>query len=429
MEKDKHKVDEAFYHFVWQHRLYKTNHLETVDGLPVEVVHPGFLNADAGPDFFNAKVKIDGVLWAGNVEIHLNSADWKKHHHQDDKAYDNVILHVVAQYSTPVLRSDGSEIPTLEIEAISSVYSRYKKLQKEKSTIACSKHLKDIDPLFWVNFSDRLVTERLERKSASILKSLEQSHKDWEAVFFQTLCRSFGFGVNNEVFERLGKSFSYKIIAKHRNNLIQLEALLFGQAGFLEEDIEDDYYYQLQSEYRFLKAKYNINNIEKHHWRFLRLRPGNFPTIRISQLAYLMHTHDSLLHQILNSELDDITALFQTRTTTYWMTHFQFGKLSKQSQKKLGKSAILIIIINAVVPIIFNYGKAKAQEKYCDKALKLLEQMPKEKNSITKKWENYGLPGFNAYDSQAQIQLYNEYCRPKKCLHCNIGHHFLSLRQ
>lgn len=428
--KDKsHIRDEAFYHFVWQHKLHRTDNLKTVSGLPIEVIHPGLLNHDAGPDFFNAKIKIDDVLWAGNVEIHTKSSDWNVHRHQHNKAYNNVILHVVASYSSPIKNTLGNEIPTLVLDISPSVYHQYKTLLIEKRTIACSSILPQIDPLFITNYRDRLVAERLQRKSEQIDTILKHTKGDWESVFFQTLCRNFGFGVNAEAFERLGKSLSYKLIAKHLNNLLHLEALLFGQAGFLEETLKDTYYLTLQREYQFLQAKYQLKPLDKHLWKFLRLRPSNFPTIRLAELAHLLYQHDSLLHQIINTENKLLEKLFSASTSLYWETHYVLGKLSNKRKKTLGKATIRTILINTVAPVLFCYGKSKANSDLCDKAISILEELPAETNHIITKWNALGLKSKSAYDSQAQIQLYNEYCLHKKCLHCNIGHHFLSLRQ
>ena len=427
MEKDTR--DEAFYHFVWQHKLYQTSDLKTECGLPIEVIHPGLLNTDAGPDFFNVKIKIDNILWAGNLEIHTNSSDWNLHRHQHNKAYDNVILHVVASSTSPVQNTLGRDIPTLVLKIKPSVFSQYETLFLEKKTIACSNILPKIDSLFIINYRDRLVVERLQRKSNVIDVILENSKGDWETVFFQTLCRNFGFGINADTFERLGKSLSYKLIAKHRDQLLQLEALLLGQAGFLEESIEDTYFITLKREYHFLKNKYNLKPLDKHLWKFLRLRPSNFPTVRIAELANLLHQHDSLLHQIINSDHNRLEKLFSASTSVYWETHYHFGKLSNKRKKKLGTSSIRTILINTVAPVLFCYGKTKDKLDLCDKATQLLEKLPPEKNHIITKWDELGIVSQNAYDSQAQIQLYNEYCLHKKCLHCNIGHHFLSLQK
>ncbi len=429
MGKEKHIREEAFYHFIWQHKLYRKNNLKTVDGLPIEVIHPGLLNHNAGPDFFNAKIKINNVLWAGNVEIHCDSADWNRHQHQHDKNYDNVILHVVGYYSVPVKNSHGNTIPTLVLDIPTTIFERYDSLLQEKQTIACHHILSEIDPLFLINFSDRLVSERLQRKSTLIEQILLQTNGDWETVFFQLLCRNFGFGTNADAFERLGKSLSYKIIAKHRDNILQIEALFFGQAGFLEEEIEDSYYQELQKEYHFLKTKYTLSPLEKHLWKFLRLRPVNFPTIRLAQLAYLLHKNEGLLHKILKLGANSVKELFNIKTSQYWETHYHFGQLSELKKKRLGKTSANTILVNTVAPILFCYGKRKDDIILCEEATTILEMIPAERNHIINKWQEQGFLAENAYDTQAQIQLYNEYCLHKKCLHCDIGKHFLSLQQ
>ncbi len=419
-------TNEAFYHFVWQNKLFNTENLKTECGLSVELIHPGFLNSDAGPDFFNAKIKLDGILWAGNIEIHTKSSDWETHHHHNDKKYDNVILHVIANYSEEIKNSQGRTIPSLVIQPFSYVFANYESLFKQKQVIACSDYLPQIDPLFWTNFRDRLATERLERKSSVIKKMIAQNN-NWDDIFFKTLCRSFGFGVNSDAFERLGNSLSSKIIAKHRDHLIQLEALLLGQAGFLESDHEDPYFQTLKKEYQFLKAKYDLVPLEVYVWKFLRLRPSNFPTIRLAQLAFLLHQNDSLLHHIINSDLKTLEKSFKGGTSLYWNTHYQFGKLSNKRIKTLGTSAVRTLLINTVSPLLFSYGKNNGQEELCDKALNTLEELPSEKNHIITLWENRGLSFQSAYDSQALLQLYNEYCLKRRCMHCNIGHHYVSL--
>ncbi len=429
MEKEIRIFDEAFYHFVWQHKLYNTHNLQTTSGLPIEVIHSGLHNTDAGPDFFNAKIKIGNVLWAGNVEIHLNSSDWLNHNHQDNKAYDNVILHVVENYNKEIVRTDGSQIPTLILKPLSYVFDNYEELQQDKNTIACHKHVKDLDHLQWINYGDRLISERLENKSKPIIQKLEQSHNDWEEIFFQTLCRSFGFGINADAFERLGQSISIKIISKHKGNLLQLEALLFGQAGLLDNEIYDEYYRKLRAEYKFLKSKYNLNSLEKHNWKFHRLRPGNFPTIRIAQLSFLLNQNDKLLHSILESDVKGFEKLFKSETSEYWTVHYTFGKTSPKRSKQLGKTAAHSILINSIVPFLFCYGKSKGINEFAEKAYNLLELLPPEENHIVKEWKRFGLAPENAYDSQAQIQLYKIYCQHKKCIHCKIGHQLLSLHK
>ena len=429
MGKEKHKYDESFYHFAWQHKLYNIQNLQTTDGLPIEVIHSGLLNKDAGPDFFNAKIKIDNVLWAGNIEIHIDSKDWELHHHKENKAYDNVILHVVTQYNSPAIRSNGSIIPTMVMDVLPSVYEQYETLQKEKDAIACHEYINTIDKIEWINYYDRLITERLQNKSISINQKLEQTNNDWENVFFQTLCRNFGFGVNADIFERLSTTISYKIIAKHRNSITQLEALLLGQAGFLDEDIDDDYHKKLKAEYKFLKAKYELTSLEKHNWKFMRLRPVNFPTIRLAQLAYLLHNNDNIAHSIIEMGTDKLEKIFKSETSVYWCNHYNFGKESSYKIKKVGKTAIQLILINTVVPFLFCYGKNKDLDKYYEKAIEILENVPAERNHITTKWEEAGLTSKNACDSQALIQLYTAYCQHKKCIHCKIGYRLLSLRQ
>lgn len=396
-------------------------------GKEVELINPGFHNTDAGPDFFNAKVKIGDVLWAGNIEVHTKSKEWFTHGHHKDKAYDNVILHVVHDYSGPIHSGKGFEIPTIEISATPHVLEHYETLKGEKQTIACHEHLPYLDDFFIHSFRDRLVTERLQRKTDDIINTLSLNGGDWEQVFLQTLFRAFGFSINADAFEQLSRTISHRIIAKHRSTPLQLEALLFGQAGFLSDDISDTYFILLKNEYAFLQAKYALKPLERHLWKFLRLRPSNFPTIRLAQLAHLLHRNDSLLRLVVDGDLDNITDMLQCTTSSYWQTHYQFGKLSNSRTKRLGDSGVRTILINAIAPVLFTYGRHIGNTEMRDKAMRILDTLPAEHNHIIDRWKLYGLKFNNAYDTQAHIQLFNEYCKHKKCLHCNIGHHFLSL--
>lgn len=428
MSKESYHFNEDFLQFVWQHKLYDFSQMFTICDKKVEIIHPGYHNTDSGPDFFNAKIRVDDMLWAGNVELHLKSNEWTAHKHHEDKAYDNVILHVVSEYNTPVFSHKGNEIPTLVINPLPFVLQQYKDLLFEKRSIPCSSYLHNIDPIFLTNFKDRLIVDRLQRKITHIQELFKVSHGDWEAVFLPLLFRSFGLSINGDAFERLGRSISHKIVAKHRDSLLQLEALLFGQAGFLEEDINDVFFLTMKREYLFLKAKYNLCALEKHNWKFLRLRPSNFPTIRISQLAHLLHQNDSILNKILFGDVQHMDELFYCKVSPYWQYHYIFGKLSDPKQKLLGKTAIHSIMINTIAPLLYSYGMINDQSVFCENAIVLLEKLPAEKNTITKKWSSYGVSLHSASDSQAMIQLYTEFCLPKRCLHCNIGHHYLSLQ-
>ncbi len=414
-------MQEEFLHYLWKFRLFDSKNLKTVDGELIEILKPGEHNFDSGPDFFNAKIRIGKTLWAGNVEIHIRASDWEVHKHQHDKAYDNVILHVVHEADKKLLRKTGEIIPTLELKSRipQNIYQMYVSFKGSKDRIPCGRQIKDIDPFTLNHWLARLLIERLERKSGPILESLKQNKNNWEETFYQFLARNFGLKVNSEPFEILARALPLSILAKHRNNLIQLEALLFGTAGLLEKELKDDYPRQLQKEFKFLKSKYKIKPMNGSLWKFMRLHPPNFPTIRISQFANLLHKSTHLFSKTL--ETKDLSALLASETSDYWLTHYRFDKVSPKRMKTLGSESIHNIMINTIAPIIFIYGKQKGEELFTDHTLDLLEKILPEKNSIISKWQELGVHAKNAGETQALIQLKNEYCTKKRCLECSVG--------
>lgn len=421
-------MKESILHYIWQFRLFPVQDLKTTDGQTVEIIDPGKPNTDAGPDFFNAKIKIDNTLWAGNIEIHSLSSDWVRHHHTTDKAYDNVILHVVNKADANVFRTNGDSVAQLELAVPDHIRTNYDELLREKKWIPCADKIHQV-PLFLVNdWKNSLLVERLEQKTEMIETLLSQSNNHWEEAFYVSMARSFGFGTNSEAFERLARSLPMSILAKHKDNIFQLEAMLFGQAGLLENTVNDEYQLNLQKEYRFLQSKYQLKPIESSEWKLLRLRPDNFPHVRLSQFAALIHRSTKLFSKIIESDnLQVMRGLFICEVSDYWKKHFLFGKESSVSGKRLGSKSIDILLINTVVPFLFAYFKKKNSDN--DIALKLLELIPAEKNVIIRKWMELGIGAFSAFDSQALLQLKKKYCDEKKCLRCRIGHKVLSCPQ
>jgi FPC/CPF motif-containing protein YcgG len=419
-------MKEEFLHYLWKYKLFNTSNLRTQTNEKVEVINPGLHNMDAGPDFFNAKIKIGETTWAGNVEIHLKSSDWYQHQHHTDKAYDNVILQVVYQHDKDVYLSNNSLVPTIEIQFDEILLKNYEKLIDSESWIACEKELNTVDEFLIQKWIETLMIERLEDKALRIKQQLKQTQNNWEETFYRHLARNFGFKLNAEPFELLARSLPLKVLAKHKNNLMQIEALLFGQAGFLNEETGDDYYLKLKREYQFLNRKFQLKPIAKHLWKFLRSRPGNFPTVRIAQFAALIFQSKSLFSKIMDEpDAQKIRQMLQAKPSEYWESHYHFNKKSVKKTKPLGQSAIQILLINTVVPFLFVYGKHRGKEEFCDRAVGLLSQIKPENNSIILKWERLGLKPNNAFESQALIQLKNKYCTFKKCLQCQIGSYII----
>jgi hypothetical protein len=414
---------EEFLHYIWENKLFYTHTLTTVNHESLEVIDPGRKNRDSGPDFFNARIRINHTLWIGNVEIHKQSSDWYTHNHDKDKAYDNVILHVVSQYDKPVYTSGHNEIPTLEMHYSERMEKNYQQLLASKTWIACEEQFHKMD-LFAMKLGyHRLMIERLESKTEAIHQRLKENKTNWNETFYQFLARMFGFKKNNVPFELLSRSLPLHILAKHKSDLFRTEALLFGNAGLLNEQLlGDPYYLQLREEYSYLYRKYQLKGIESHLWKFMRLRPGNFPSLRIAQFAALIHHSESLFSKILEIEsLEKLQALFQVTASKYWDTHYRFNKKSKKRKKDLGSTSINTLIINVVVPFLFVYGDTLMKPVLKDRALDFLEQLPPERNSVIAHWEQLGITTRSAFDTQALLQLKNAYCDSKRCLHCHIG--------
>ncbi|MVN22008.1 DUF2851 family protein [Mucilaginibacter arboris] len=421
---------EDLLHYIWKFRLYNNSDLCTADGFSLKVLSPGIHHHHAGPDFQNAKIQIGETLWVGNVEIHIRSSDWIRHEHHQDNSYNNVILHVVYKNDFEVINNYGLAIPVLVLEEriADGLLQRYQNLMfAGHASFPCEKIINRVDVLTKQTWLDRMLIQRLEEKSAQVLKTVALLRGNWEEAFYQLLAANFGFKVNALPFELLAKSLPLPILAKHTFNLMQTEALLFGQAGFLEEDLDDLYFLTLQKEYRFLKQKYNLQPIEKHLWKFLRLRPLNFPTIRIAQFAALMHRSNRFLAEIIKAgEVEKINASFTgINPSAYWLDHYLFGKTAKPIVKKLGQTSVENILINTVTIFLFAYGKENKADIYISKAIKILENLPCENNFIISSFISAGIKVGSAGSSQAVIELKNNYCDQKRCLECGIGNKLL----
>ncbi|WP_303316181.1 DUF2851 family protein [Flavivirga abyssicola] len=417
-------MQEDFLHYIWKYKKIQIDQLKTTNGEGLIINTTGQHNLNSGPDFFNAQLTIDEQLWAGNVEIHVKSSDWFLHHHELDKAYDNVILHVVWEHDTDVFRKDHTAIPTLELKDFVSkaVLSNYEELfNKENKWINCEHDFENSDDFVLSNWLERLYLERLERKSKTIEQLLKESKNDWEAVLFKMLAKNFGLKVNGDSFFSLAKSIDFSVLRKSQSNQQTIEALLFGQSGLLDQHIEDSYHLGLVKEYKFLKQKFKLKNSHVLPCHFFRLRPSNFPTIRLSQLANLYYEHQNLFSKILETNhLNHFYKLFKVSTSKFWETHYTFQKESKSSKKNLTKSFIDLLLINTILPLKFCYEKHKGETINSD-IIKIATSITSEKNSIIDAFNNLKKVSNSALSSQGLIQLKTEYCDKNKCLQCAVG--------
>jgi hypothetical protein len=416
-------MTEDFLHFIWQFRLYKTE-LQLTSGEAIHIVHPGDHNTDSGPDFFNARIQIGDTLWAGNVEIHINASDWIRHKHHMDKAYDSIILHLVYKNDLEIFNQNGTPLPTLELKNKFDplTWNRYMQFMASRSWIPCEGLLSAVDDFTWSSWLERLLIERMQRKVILVEQALAASSNDWNQAFYRLLARNMGFKLNNEAFEQLACSLSYKQLARHADNLFQLEALVFGQAGLLNGSFSDVYPNQLQKEYAFLQKKFSLVSMDAHLWRFMRLHPGNFPTLRLSQFAVIINRSNGLLMQILeSSDLETLYGLFASEASEYWKTHYRFDIPVKEKCKKLGDIAVNLLLINLVVPFLFIFGQRKNDNTFIDRSLELLEKCEGENNSVTRGWFKLGVDISTASRTQALLELKSHYCERKKCLSCRIG--------
>ncbi|MBP6455315.1 MAG: DUF2851 family protein [Chitinophagaceae bacterium] len=418
-------MNEALFQFIWKHRLFDAQSLKTTSQQAISILHTGNLNTNAGPDFLEAKIKIDQTTWAGNVELHLKASDWKKHHHVGNKNYEKIILHVVFENDLEL----NLDCPTLELKKNidASLIKNYASLMQNNYFIPCEKLIEKVPVISKMQQLDKALLERLMQKSQSINELLILYKNSWQDVFYILLAQSFGLKINSFPFETLAKRIPLKLFSKHKNNLLQIEALLFGTAGFLTDDFNDVYYQTLKKEFDYLKSIYKIEPLEKHQWLFMRLRPNNFPTIRLAQFAQLIFQSEHLFSKIISlHNVKDVFSLFQFSINDFWRTHYTFSeKESKPTTKKMGNTFISLLIINTIIPTLFVYGKSIGDKTICDKAIHWLEEMPAEKNTIIEKYKLLDVDIKTAYDSQAILELKKNYCSKKNCLNCVIGFRLL----
>jgi hypothetical protein len=427
---------EQLLHYVWKHKMFPLKELMTTDGRKVEVIDSGLHNRNAGPDFFNAKVKIDGTLWVGNVEIHDRSSDWYRHGHDHDSAYDNVVLHVAGVIDSEVRTTSGQQLPQLQLDVPPMVQQQYDELLKTDQYPPCYKIIPDLSLLTVHAWMAALQTERLERKTEDIRKRADRCNGSWEDAYFVTLARNYGFGINGDAFEQWAYHVPLSAVGKHRDDLFQIEAIFMGQAGLLELDtvpahyqkdaLNEGYFAKLRNEYQYLAHKFSLQPMNATLWRFLRLRPQNFPHIRISQLANLYYERKASLSKLIECQsVKEMQEMMRTHVTPYWETHYTFGSESPENSKHLSPFSLNLLMINTAIPMLFAYGRHASKEQLCDRAFDFLEELKAENNHIIRMWRDCGLEVKNAGDSQALIQLKKEYCDRKDCLRCRFGFEYL----
>ncbi len=417
------RISEAFLSYLWKFQLVKLPLIST-DNSSITVKKPGIRNLDGGPDFSNALIKIEETIWAGQVEIHFRSSDWLKHNHHLDQKYENVILHVVLEDDLGDHYENFKPIAVLELRNRFDFkrYSKYLGFIQNEGWIACEKSIDQVSKLTKLHFLQRLAIERLERRNYALKDELIKNRSNIEQLFYVQLFKSFGFKTNATPFELLIKSIPLNVIFKHKDDLTELEALLFGQAGMLNKTFKDEHPNKLKSAYDFISHKYSLTPISVHLWQYLRLRPSNFPTLRIAQLAKLLHQNTSLFSQTFDSNgINEVLELFNISASSYWDTHFHFDKTTKKKIKKLGTKAVESLIINCLIPILFIYGQRTAKSGLSEKAFYFMESLKGENNHIIRKWSQSNLPTNNAMQTQALLELKTQYCDLKKCLDCEFG--------
>jgi hypothetical protein len=418
-------MKEDFLHFVWKEQLFDAAVLKTEDGQLVQIIDKGQYNHNAGPDFFNCQIQFDNIIWAGNIEIHIKSSDWYKHNHQDDHSYDNVILHVVLVHDMNVHRKDRSIIPTITLQNrfYQESLSRYQRFFQSNSMVyPCRPYLEKMEETIIRKMLSSCLTDRLESKNKIILEQLTQTKNNWDESFYHLLAKSFGFKVNAVPLQLLAESIPLTIIERESNELFKIESLLFGVGGLLQTTIDDPYVIKLKKEFEHQQNKYKLQSLHPAIWKFGKLRPPNFPTIRIAQFAMLLYRQKRIFKRCLNaSTLESLQLIFSVEASEFWTTHFHFEKSSNANSKLLGIESINNIIINVVIPFCYAYGKYIGSKTLLDKSIEWLNQIKPEKNKYTEIWEQSNYKFSNAGETQGLIELNNMYCVKNKCIHCKIG--------
>lgn len=425
---------EKLMQYVWLHGLFNQGKLQTTSGEGISIISPGTWNTDSGPDFLNARIRIGETLLAGNVELHLCSSDWIKHGHSKDKNYKNLILHVVYENDAIDSGSLPAHVPTLELEGRipGILLDRYNSLMQHEGNILCGGQLENMNGITWVSWKDRLLVERWQQKTALFDSLMDNNQNNREETFYVAIARNFGLPVNGDAFMALATSLPLKYLTRHKNNLFQLEAFLFGQAGMLNETFKEEYPNGLKEEYRFLKNKYSLIPMQTHLWKWMRMRPSAFPSVRIAQFAALIHRSSHLFSRILETkEINGAFDLLNVQASSYWDTHYRFLKRGDEEQanrpqkKSLGKSMIQNILINTICPMLAKYDQFQLNHSYLDRAFEWMKILPSENNRYTREWEAIGIENESAWDSQALLQLTRGYCMEKRCLDCAIGNKIL----
>lgn len=414
--------------FIWEQGLYEKHALRTKDGQPIEVLKPGRIQRDSGPDLLDAQVRIGGQLWAGTVEVHLRSSEWNTHGHERDPAYENVVLHVVYEHDANVRTSSGSVPPTLELQSriATDSIALYRALMRAKGFVACESLIARIDQSRIGPWLERVLIERLQRKTEEVEDLHEKLGRDPSEVLYHLIARAFGLKVNAEPFGMLAHALPLKTLLKYRDDALRTEALLFGQAGLLQVDFTDDYPRQLQQEHQVLAQMHELRPAPLAAWKFARMRPMNFPTVRLAQFAQLIMRMDGDLHSLLRSDsAGDLLRLLDVQAGAYWSTHYRFDQPAEHLSKKLGRSGAAHLIINAIVPALFAFGRLHGRPEYTERALGLLEQLPAERNQVIIGWGRLGLAADTAARGQALIELRSSYCAKRRCLNCAIGNQLL----
>ena len=420
---------ERLYHYLWKTGLTSPK-LRDVDGKEIEVIDPGINNNDAGPDFFNSKLKINGVEWIGNVEIHVKASDWYRHGHSEDPSYDNVILHVVAISDKRVSRLDGSVIPQVELTFPEKFFHTYSHLAADDTVLKCGSMLSGVPELNKTDWLETLAVERMQQKASRVMEIHKATCGDWEQTCFILLARGLGFGLNGDPFEMLAKSLPLKILHHHNDNLFQLEALLFGQAAMLDPSLYmfDEYFQALCREYYFLAKKYGLKPIRPGMWKYARTRPGNFPHRRVAMLANSTLGGFSLFTQLIDhsKSAEEVIENFNLKADGYWNSHFSFDSLSSSHlPTELSHSGKTLLTINVAIPVLYAYASATDNPDLGEKMVSMMQDLPPENNVITREWQNYGFKVKDASRSQALIHLRKEYCDKNKCIYCRLGHYLL----
>ncbi len=421
-------MKEEFLQYLWATKQVCSSDLITTSGQSIKIINTGEQNFHSGPDFFNANLKINDILWTGNVEIHIKTSDWLKHKHQNDTAYNNVILHVVFENDMDLKMNNGQPMATLVLKnSVDQIlYENYLRLVKSPAKIACAIQVKEIPAIKMISWLSKVVVERLERKVGELKIELEQNSNDWEELFYRHLAKQFGMKINADPFQWLAAALPFTTVSRQKDSLLQLESILFGQSGLLPEIEEDDYTATLIREYLFLQTKFQLRPLPTHSWKFMRLRPNNFPTIRIAQLAGLLFRQPKLFRLCMETtNLAELNNIFEVSASDYWNNHYRFGKISKNYPKNLGKQAINVILINTVVPFKFLYGKVNGDDTLVQDSISLLEKIESEDNKIIRAWKSAGILPGAALESQALLELQKIYCDKKQCLRCELGNYLL----